>query len=61
MLYDATPFSINPHLQRCPTTPRILQPVMLVGLTPMLLAVHKNSPFKSVQDLIQAGKQAPGG
>lgn len=60
VLYDATPFSINPHLQKLPYDAKDLQPVMLVGLTPMLLAVHKNSPFKSVQDLIKAGKQAPG-
>jgi tripartite-type tricarboxylate transporter receptor subunit TctC len=60
VLYDATPFSINPHLQKLPYDAKELQPVMLVGLTPMLLAVHKNSPFKTVQDLIKAGKAAPG-
>lgn len=60
VLYDATPFSINPHLQKLPYDAKDLQPVMLVGLTPMLLVVHKHSPFMSVQDLIKAGKQAPG-
>jgi tripartite-type tricarboxylate transporter receptor subunit TctC len=61
LLYDATPFSINPHLQKLPYDPqKDLQPVMLVGLTPMLLAVPKNSPFKTVQDLVKAAKAAPG-
>ena len=61
VLYDATPYSINPHLQKLPYDPqKDLQPVTLVGLTPMLLAVHKNSPFKSVQDFVKAAKAAPG-
>lgn len=61
MLYDATPFSINPHLQKLPYDPqKDLQPVMLVGLTPMLFAVPKGSPFRSVQDFVKAAKQAPG-
>lgn len=61
LLYDATPYSINPHLQKLPYDPqKDLQPVMLVGLTPMLLAVPRNSPFKSVQDLVKAAKAAPG-
>lgn len=61
VLYDATPFSINPHLQKMPYDPqKDLQPVMLVGLTPMLLAVSKNSPFKTVQEFVKAAKAAPG-
>ena len=61
VLYDATPYSINPHLQKLPYDPKKdLQPVTLVGLTPMLFAVHKNSPFKSVQEFVQAAKAAPG-
>ena len=61
LLYDATPFSINPHLQKLPYDPqKDLQPVMLVGLTPMLVAVPKHSPFKSVQDFVKAAKAAPG-
>lgn len=61
VLYDATPYSINPHLQKLPYDPqKDLQPVMLVGLTPMLMAVHKNSPFKSLQDFVKAAKAAPG-
>jgi len=61
VLYDATPLSINPHLQKLPFDPqKDLQPVTLVGLTPMFLAVNKNSPHQTVHDLIKAGKQAPG-
>lgn len=61
VLYDATPYSINPHLQKLPYDPqKDLQPVTLVGLTPMLFAVHKNSPFKSLQDFVKAAKAAPG-
>lgn len=61
VLYDATPFSINPQLQKLPYDPqKDLQPVMLVGLTPMLLTVPRNSPYKTVQDLVKAARQAPG-
>jgi tripartite-type tricarboxylate transporter receptor subunit TctC len=61
VLYDATPFSINPHLQKLPYDPKKdLQPVMQVGLTPMLLAVPKNSPYTSVQDLVKVARQSPG-
>ncbi len=61
VLYDATPFSINPHLQKLPYDPqKDLQPVMLVGQTPMLLAVPRGSPYKTVQDLVKAARQAPG-
>lgn len=61
VLYDATPFSINPHLQKLPYDPqKDLQPVMLVGLTPMLLAVSKDSPHKTLADLARAARAAPG-
>lgn len=61
VLYDATPLSINPHLQKLPYDPDTdLQPVTLVAVTPMLLAVGKNSPYNTLQDLIKAAKQSPG-
>nr|WP_309246642.1 tripartite tricarboxylate transporter substrate-binding protein [Ramlibacter montanisoli] len=45
VLYDATPLSINPHLQKLPFDPqKDLAPVSLVAVTPMLLAVPKSSP-----------------
>lgn len=61
VLYDATPLSINPFLQKLPFDPNTdLVPVSLVALTPMLLVVPKHSPFHSVQDVIDAAKKSPG-
>lgn len=60
VLYTATPYSINPHLQKLPYEPKDLQPVTQVAVTPMFLAVGKNSPYKTLAELIKAGKQAPG-
>jgi tripartite-type tricarboxylate transporter receptor subunit TctC len=61
VLYDATPLSINPHLQKLPFDPeRDLQPLSLVAVTPMLVAVPKASPYKTLAELIQAAKQSPG-
>lgn len=61
VLYDATPLSINPHLQKLPYDPeKDLQPVTLVAVTPMLVAVPKNSPYSTLPDLIKAAKQSPG-
>lgn len=61
VLYDATPLSINPHLQKLPFDPqKDLAPVTLVAVTPMLLVVPKSSPYNSIQDLIKAAKEKPG-
>lgn len=61
VLYDATPLSINPHLQKMPFDPeKDLIPVTQVGVTPMLLTVPKSSPFASGQELMKAAKAAPG-
>lgn len=61
VLYDATPLSINPHLQRMPFDPqKDLAPVTLIGVTPMLAVVPKRSPYNSLQDLIKAAKGTPG-
>ncbi|WP_128000797.1 Bug family tripartite tricarboxylate transporter substrate binding protein [Piscinibacter defluvii] len=61
VLYDATPLSINPHLQKLPYDPdKDLQPLSLVAVTPMLVAVPKSSPYNTLPDLIKAAKQSPG-
>ncbi|MEN9538029.1 MAG: hypothetical protein RLZZ126_264 [Pseudomonadota bacterium] len=61
VLYDATPLSINPHLQKMPfDTEKDLLPITQVGVTPMLLLVHKASPYNSLLDLIKAAKATPG-
>lgn len=61
VLYDATPLSINPHLQKLPfDAEKDLQPVALVGVTPMLVVVPRNSPYNTLQELIAAAAKAPG-
>ena len=61
VLYDATPYSINPHL--FPTMPyatTALQPLSLVSLAPNVLIVKNDSPFKDVKDLVEKAKAQPG-
>jgi tripartite-type tricarboxylate transporter receptor subunit TctC len=61
MLYDATPYSINPHLfPKMPYAANALQPLSLVLLAPNMLIVPANSPFKSVGELIAKAKAEPG-
>lgn len=61
ILYDATPYSINPHLfPRMPFASGALKPLWLVALTPNVLIVRADSPFKDVKDLIAKAKAAPG-
>lgn len=61
LLYDATPLSINPFLQKLTFDPQTdLAPLTLVSLTPMFLVVPKNSPFNSLGDVIKAAKANPG-
>ncbi|XDF37614.1 tripartite tricarboxylate transporter substrate binding protein [Paracidovorax avenae] len=61
MLYDATPYSINPHLfPRMPYAASALQPLSLVLLAPNVLIVKADSPLKNVNDLIARAKAQPG-
>jgi len=61
MLYDATPYSINPHLfPKMPYAADALQPLSLVLLAPNMLIVPANSPFKNVGELIAKAKAQPG-
>lgn len=61
MLYDATPYSINPHLfAKMPYAANALQPLSLVLLAPNMMIVPANSPFKNVGDLIAKAKAQPG-
>ncbi|GAD24945.1 tripartite tricarboxylate transporter substrate binding protein [Acidovorax sp. MR-S7] len=61
MLYDATPYSINPHLfPKMPYAADALQPLSLVLLAPNMLIVPANSPFKNVGELIAKAKAEPG-
>ncbi|GKT17032.1 tripartite tricarboxylate transporter substrate binding protein [Acidovorax sp. SUPP2522] len=61
MLYDATPYSINPHLfPKMPYASTALQPLSLVLLAPNALILKADSPFKNVNDLIAKAKAEPG-
>lgn len=61
MLYDATPYSINPHLfAKMPYAANALQPLSLVLQAPNVLIVPANSPLKNVNDLIAKAKAQPG-
>lgn len=61
VLYDATPFSINPHLyQKMPYSPDALQPLSLVLLAPNILIVPSASPFKTVEELVAEARAKPG-
>lgn len=61
MLYDATPYSINPHLfPKMPYAANALQPLSLVSLAPNILIVKADSPYKDVKDLIAKAKAQPG-
>jgi tripartite-type tricarboxylate transporter receptor subunit TctC len=61
MLYDATPYSINPHLfPKMPYAATALQPISLVSLAPNVLIVKGDSPYRKVEDLIAKAKAQPG-
>lgn len=61
MLYDATPYSINPHLfPKMPYASSALQPLSLVLLAPNVLIVKSDSPLKNLNDLIAKAKAQPG-
>ncbi|UCU97540.1 tripartite tricarboxylate transporter substrate binding protein [Acidovorax radicis] len=61
MLYDATPYSINPHLfPKMPYASNALQPLSLVLLAPNVLIVKSDSPLKNIHDLVARAKAAPG-
>ena len=61
VLYDATPYSINPHLfPNMPYAANALQPLSLVSLAPNILIVKADAPYKDVKDLIEKAKAQPG-
>ncbi|QPR34085.1 tripartite tricarboxylate transporter substrate binding protein [Delftia acidovorans] len=61
VLYDATPFSINPHLfAKLPYARGALQPLSLVLLMPNVVVVKADSPVRSVADLAARAKAQPG-
>lgn len=61
LLYDATPYSINPHLfPKMPYAANALQPLSLVLLAPNVLIVKADSPIKKINDLVARAKATPG-
>ena len=61
VLYDATPYSINPHLfPRMPFASNALQPLALVALAPNIVIVRAESPVKSIKELVDKARAEPG-
>ncbi len=60
VLYDATPYAINPHLfPRLPYAADALQPLSLVLTMPNMLITKADSPYRTVADLVAAAKAQP--
>jgi tripartite-type tricarboxylate transporter receptor subunit TctC len=62
-MYDATAFSVNPSLypRLAYDTVKDFEPVFLASLVPNLLVVHPSVAAKTVNDVIEIAKAAPGG
>ncbi len=56
------PITINPHLQpRIPYQPlRDFEPVAFVGASPAVVVVRRDSPIRTIADLVAAAKAEPG-
>ena len=56
------PITINPHLQpRIPYQPlRDFEPVAFVGASPAVVVVRRESPIRTIADLVAAAKAEPG-
>ena len=63
IMYDATAFSVNPSLypRLSYDTVKDFEPVFLASLVPNLLVVHPSVTAKTVNDVIEIAKAAPGG
>ena len=54
--------AVNPFLQSLPfDSAKDLDPVLLIGTAPNVLAAHPSRPFASLADVIAAAKAKPGG
>lgn len=52
--------AVNPAMQQLPfDTETDLEPVMLVGTAPNVLATHQSKPYRSLADVIAAAKAKP--
>lgn len=61
ILYDATPFSINPSLYSSVSfNSKSVQPLSLMSRSSNVLIVRKDSPIKDQKDLVAKAKAEPG-
>lgn len=56
---DST-FTVNPHIYKgLPFKPADLRPVMVMASSGLLVGVHPSTGFKTLQDLVAAGRKQP--
>jgi tripartite-type tricarboxylate transporter receptor subunit TctC len=61
LLYCApSVFSVTPHLVKVSYGISDIRPVCLVTKTPMIIVARKNGRYRSLADLVEAAKKAPG-
>jgi tripartite-type tricarboxylate transporter receptor subunit TctC len=61
VLYDASAFAINAVLRKLPYNPKTaFVPVSQAVRVPNIMVVSVDSPFRTVQDFVNAAKQQPG-
>lgn len=55
-----TTFTVNPHIYKSmPFKPADLRPVMVMASSGLLVGVHPGTGFKTLQDLVAAGRKQP--
>ena len=55
-----TTFTVNPHIYKgMPFKPSDLRPIMVMASSGLLVGVHPSTGFKTMQDLVAAGKAKP--
>ncbi|NYT35242.1 tripartite tricarboxylate transporter substrate binding protein [Allopusillimonas soli] len=61
LLYASSSFTINPHVYKTQYNPETsFEPVAILSEIPLVMITYKDSPLKSVSDLLAAAKAKPG-
>ena len=61
VLFVANPFVINPHLRKTSYHPLTsFEPICQLTSAPTLIAVHANSPYRTLSDLLDDARKRPG-
>jgi tripartite-type tricarboxylate transporter receptor subunit TctC len=60
LLSPPSGYSVNPALNPKLDYQKNLLPVTLLGTSPLVVVVSANSPIKSINDLVEAARKAPG-